>query len=701
MNIDIEKPNFKQLVLLNMQQLTNFPYIEKDFDAITDYQLLCKVVEYLNDVITNQNTTNDTVVGLYNAFITLKDYVDNYFTNLDVQDEINNKLEEMYQNGELEEIISSYINRDIMPLINTQNAQISVINQKVDSALNGSPIPVDSMDDMTDTDKIYVYVVDGNWYYYNGSAWVSGGVYQSSQNIDDIDGLLDYYNNKNIKGLINWQIGNIGNKSGDIQDGNYLVVTTDMLEYKEDIYIDISSYTNTTIYLYDTDGTYLRYIDIGQNENKGYFIPAYQKFRLKLNYVTEPEGGRPSLVGQDPKETNLYLNLNLYRYADYKEMQFVLLANSGNSFEYDNLKNYHELILGDFGDTGLNQNKNNYRRILPAKILQYKKDVVISSRTPAEAFIWYYSDAEGNDPTRLDWYDIYNNPVTIPANQCFRYVVSEYRSYNVPILYVYNNDIFKNLVINFQKQENVSVLNPNIHYINSIAHQGYSETDTYNRSKAGGYIRAKEKGFNYGETDIRFTLDGIPVCAHDATFVSDGITIVIADETLAQLKTYDYYGGTIASFEEIVAECKSVGLGLYIDHLVNSWTDAQWNSLFNIVKKYQMQDNVVWSQTTSNVIANKILSFYKYSKIVIVTSDSDLTNVINFANNIKTDYNKVGLQVNYSNFTTSQINQIIQNLNPEIKFEVWTIDNLQTCKEYMPYVSGITSNKYSVIDMLS
>ena len=38
MNIDIEKPSFKQLVLLNMQQLTNFPYIEKDFDAITDYQ---------------------------------------------------------------------------------------------------------------------------------------------------------------------------------------------------------------------------------------------------------------------------------------------------------------------------------------------------------------------------------------------------------------------------------------------------------------------------------------------------------------------------------------------------------------------------------------------------------------------------------------------------------------------------------------
>ena len=119
MNIDIEKPSFKQLVLLNMQQLTNFPYIEKDFDAITDYQLLCKVVEYLNDVIKNQKISNEAVLGLYNAFITLKDYVDNYFTNLDVQDEINNKLDEMAESGQLTDIIAQYLGLAGMITFNT------------------------------------------------------------------------------------------------------------------------------------------------------------------------------------------------------------------------------------------------------------------------------------------------------------------------------------------------------------------------------------------------------------------------------------------------------------------------------------------------------------------------------------------------------------------------------------------------------
>ena len=50
----------------------------------------------------------------------------------------------------------------------------------------GTPLVASAAADMTDTDKIYVYVgsesgyTAGNWYYYNGSAWVSGGVYNST-----------------------------------------------------------------------------------------------------------------------------------------------------------------------------------------------------------------------------------------------------------------------------------------------------------------------------------------------------------------------------------------------------------------------------------------------------------------------------------------------------------------------------------------
>ena len=108
-------PKFRRFVL------QNFPFIEEDFDALTDYALICKVIEYLNKVITSQNElvaevesfetniTNDfnRLEGLFND---LKSYVDNYFDNLDVQEEINNKLEDMVESGTLQEIIAQYIN---------------------------------------------------------------------------------------------------------------------------------------------------------------------------------------------------------------------------------------------------------------------------------------------------------------------------------------------------------------------------------------------------------------------------------------------------------------------------------------------------------------------------------------------------------------------------------------------------------------
>ena len=55
-------------------------------DSLSYYELLCKVVDYLNK-------TMEDVTYLHDEFMKLKDFVDNYFKNLDVQDEINKKLD--------------------------------------------------------------------------------------------------------------------------------------------------------------------------------------------------------------------------------------------------------------------------------------------------------------------------------------------------------------------------------------------------------------------------------------------------------------------------------------------------------------------------------------------------------------------------------------------------------------------------------
>lgn len=99
----------------------NFPFIEDSIDGLTQYDLLCKIVEKLNEVITQTNTQTENIEKLEEAFTTLKNYVDNYFNNLDVQTEINNKLDEMATSGELEAIIASYLNTQAVRGFSTLN----------------------------------------------------------------------------------------------------------------------------------------------------------------------------------------------------------------------------------------------------------------------------------------------------------------------------------------------------------------------------------------------------------------------------------------------------------------------------------------------------------------------------------------------------------------------------------------------------
>lgn len=86
----------------------NFPFIEDSIDALNNYQLFCRIAEYLykNDMKTTEleNLVND---------------LKNWFDNLDVQDEINNKLDEMADNGTLQEIITSYIESNALLIFNT------------------------------------------------------------------------------------------------------------------------------------------------------------------------------------------------------------------------------------------------------------------------------------------------------------------------------------------------------------------------------------------------------------------------------------------------------------------------------------------------------------------------------------------------------------------------------------------------------
>ena len=124
-------------------------------DSLSYYELLCKVVDYLNKMMDNLDTMEGDVTNMFKAFKQLNDYVNNYFNTLDVQEEINNKLDDMSKDGSLSALIAPFI--------------------------KATPQYAENIAAMTDINVLYINGEDGYLYHYKNGAWSSTGIlYQST-----------------------------------------------------------------------------------------------------------------------------------------------------------------------------------------------------------------------------------------------------------------------------------------------------------------------------------------------------------------------------------------------------------------------------------------------------------------------------------------------------------------------------------------
>lgn len=256
--------NETKIPLFRRFVIQNFPYIEQDFDALTDYQLISKVVEYLNQVITSQNGLVDDMNDLETAFNTLKDYVDHYFDNLDVQDEINNKIDQMVEDG----VFDTIINQEIFGQI---NQDISDIKSNIGTLSNlETPVKTSVVNAINSIiHRKYVLVGDSYLGGYDGSTTVhSWGYYFKSLNgISDSDCYIWYESGAgfvregsdhdyNFKKLIQAKLATISNAdeitdfviAGGVNDNSYSIadITSAMstcLEYVK------TNFPNARIYV--------------------------------------------------------------------------------------------------------------------------------------------------------------------------------------------------------------------------------------------------------------------------------------------------------------------------------------------------------------------------------------------------------------------------------------------------------------------
>lgn len=83
-------------------------------NSMSYYEALCGLWKYIQDNVIDVINNNASVTEEYIQIVKdLKSYVENYFANLDVQEEINNKLDAMVEAGTLQEIITTYIQANV------------------------------------------------------------------------------------------------------------------------------------------------------------------------------------------------------------------------------------------------------------------------------------------------------------------------------------------------------------------------------------------------------------------------------------------------------------------------------------------------------------------------------------------------------------------------------------------------------------
>lgn len=178
--------NYNKIPLLNICSLNNFPFIEADFDAVTYYQLLCKIVESVNSTIELTNNLLDEyeemeeeynrLIALVNELQTrldtiqeeLTEYIDlkSAETKAELEAEINSLSSELRSevaeaiqlvNTTLSEFraevteLEDYVNDQILNFKNYTDSKFNLLDAKYTLAVNNLQNQIDNLPDSIPT----------------------------------------------------------------------------------------------------------------------------------------------------------------------------------------------------------------------------------------------------------------------------------------------------------------------------------------------------------------------------------------------------------------------------------------------------------------------------------------------------------------------------------------------------------------------
>ena len=585
----------------------------------------------------------------------------------------------------------------------------------------GSPWVASTVAEMTDTDKIYVYTgsetgyTSGNWYYYNGSAWVSGGVYNAvavqtdttlsvSGMSADAEATGDTIGNLDNSYL--FEQGNIGISGSGWVYGIIANGSPPRVRTKEGTTIHLK--VGTTIGL--TDYTKHRYY-LGWKVGSSYYYAGW----LTSNYTVTQEGDYVVLITTKTDAPNETPSELMAIFFGYQAVAFDWIEHNANNIDdlatikFDTHTGY---IASDGTIATASEAQEVYTDMLSCRAGDVINIDLTYTSTVYRWLAYALYDANGGFISRsvlvttAETATYYYGSLTIPSGASF--IAFTYRTYgDSPLsLTSYNrsvnaNSILTRLVALEQSSaytDYAVVLNQNVKGVN---HRGYCFVAPENTLPA--YKMSRQKGFLYVETDVSLTSDDVPVLLHDDTINrtarnADGSeissTINISDITYEQALTYDFgiwmgneYAGTkIPTFAEFMKLCRNLGLRPYVEiKPSDNFTRTHVQNLVDIVKKHGMGSCTTWISFDATYLS--YVKDYDDTARLGYLSNTVTSTAITTAQSLKTSKNEVFLD------TYAHADEDCELcFNSDMPLEIWTFDSPTTIENLNPYITGVTSN---------
>ena len=282
--------------------------------------------------------------------------------------------------------------------VSSMSAEIGALDARVDGLASGSPLVASSTSEMTDTTRVYVNTTDGKWYYYDGSDWVVGGVYQASVDSDTVD-LLDNYDalQKNL-GIedyltnLSFELGAVNGGS----DGGVIIASTTRLTTPEfyrfamdDTVFTINGY-QFALALYDKNGAWIGYYNTSSGSHQN--SPSYiERVRIGTVISAVPTTNRLRVLLKNSEGTTIQVSdgANLYiEPSEKKALSLVSQSKYKESIVFNDI--WENIIITGSGEFLTNNARLSSRYFFPIK---YIRNIEVAEDSGMEFGVGVYDDS--------------------------------------------------------------------------------------------------------------------------------------------------------------------------------------------------------------------------------------------------------------------------------------------------------------------